>query len=176
MAKTAPLGSYMYAPTQAPKSIQDPRKPKWDAWERQRQADMAANDALLATTGRPAYMPNGGGGPVMFMPTTPDVAMPAPTNVVRGQPMMNPPAPQYLPQYANSTMSGGTQEYTPQMGKSASDYLVGLSRKTARGKDYAKNADSVRAMIKELGTTKDFSRRRAIVETLKRTGFIGGDQ
>jgi hypothetical protein len=174
MAKTAPLGSYMYAPTQPPKSIQDPRTPKWDAWERQRQADIAANDALFATSGQRGYVQSG--GPVTFAPIPPDMAMPAPTNVVRGQPMMNPPAPQYLPQFANSTMAGGDQQYTPQMGKTASDYLVGLSRKTERGKDYAKIADSVRAMIKELGTTKDFSKRRAIVETLKRTGFIGGDQ
>lgn len=52
------------------------------------------------------------------------------------------------------------------------DYLVGLSRKSARGQEYARNADSVRSMIRDLGTTKDFSRRRAIVQTLKNKGWI----
>jgi hypothetical protein len=56
--------------------------------------------------------------------------------------------------------------------QTTSEYLVGLSRNSPRGKAYAKNADSVRAMIRELGRTKDFSKRRAILETLKRQGFI----
>lgn len=83
-------------------------------------------------------------------PEIPDAAaiQPQATNVVRGRPMRNPPLDQ------------------------ASDYLVNLSRNSPRGKAFAKNADDVRGMIKELGRTKDFSRRRAIVETLKRQGFI----
>lgn len=53
-----------------------------------------------------------------------------------------------------------------------SDYLVSLSRKSARGQAYAKKADSVRSMIGEMEQTDDWKRRRAIVQTLKNKGFI----
>lgn len=54
----------------------------------------------------------------------------------------------------------------------ASDYLVSLSRKSARGQAYAQKADSVRSMIGEMKDTDDWKRRRAIVQTLKNKGFI----
>jgi hypothetical protein len=54
----------------------------------------------------------------------------------------------------------------------ASEYLVGLSRKSARGQAYAQKADSVRSMIGEMKDTDDWKRRRAIVQTLKNKGWI----
>lgn len=54
----------------------------------------------------------------------------------------------------------------------ASEYLVSLSRKSARGQAYAKKADNVRSMIGEMEQTTDWKRRRAIVQTLKNKGFI----
>ncbi len=54
----------------------------------------------------------------------------------------------------------------------ASEYLVGLSRKSARGQAFAQKADSVRSMIGEMKDTDDWKRRRAIVQTLKNKGWI----
>lgn len=54
----------------------------------------------------------------------------------------------------------------------ASAYLVSLSRKSQRGQDYARKADSVRSMLGDMKTTDDWKRRRAAVQALKNKGWI----
>ena len=78
----------------------------------------------------------------------------------------------YVVRAQPTTLSAAAGGPVPQ--QTASDYLVGLSRKTQRGQEFAQTVDSVHAMIKELGTTNDPARRQAIVAALKGSGIIGG--
>lgn len=59
--------------------------------------------------------------------------------------------------------------------KETSDYLVSLSRKSARGKAYSDNADALRAMVAKANSTTDPYERNAIIMAMRNQGMLGDE-
>ena len=52
------------------------------------------------------------------------------------------------------------------------NYLVQASRNSPRGKQYANQADQLRAMVRQAQTTQDPMQRRAIVAAMQNSGMF----
>ena len=59
-----------------------------------------------------------------------------------------------------------------QRAKAMQNYLVQLSRNSPRGKQYANQADQLRAMVRQAQTTQDPMQRRAIVAAMQNSGMF----
>jgi hypothetical protein len=56
--------------------------------------------------------------------------------------------------------------------KEVSDYLVSLSRNSARGKAYNDNANALRAMVGRAKATNDPYERNAIINAMRNKGML----
>ena len=92
--------------------------------------------------------------------------------------MPMPNMPNYLQQLYDQYMRPApTPAPTPmtedeQRAKAMQNYLVQASRNSPRGKQYANQADQLRAMVRQAQTTQDPMQRRAIVAAMQNSGMF----